>query len=203
MKTTVKRGAALARGHMRKVSTRSSNTSPPFAQEGRRWNIFSSAAKAGTNVLHLSRVVRMRHSSSVSWRGSRVKTFRRRDDPAGGGERSLGSVPPPVNVDWEKLLLFVYTSRDEGWRVLPGGLVYCSLCRLADNCPYKTFWGSGCRRRRFIWRGGHSSVDLWPSPPHPLTPRRNESCYPSWERNKTPRGVVNLFINQALNKRMA
>lgn len=34
MKTTVKRGTALARGHMRKVSTRSSNISPPWRGAG-------------------------------------------------------------------------------------------------------------------------------------------------------------------------
>lgn len=129
-------------------------------------------AKAGTNVLHLSEVVRTRHSSSVSrcGRESRVKTFWRRDDPVGGG--SLGSVPP-VNVDREKLLLFVYT----------GGMRDARLTRRA-RLVY-----AGSRITTLIKRSGgvdaaagsfggavipQSIYDLRPLTP--ATRRRNESC---------------------------
>lgn len=132
-------------------------------------------AKAGTNVLHLSEVVRMRHSSSVSrcGRESRVKTFWRRDDPVWGGG-SLGSVPP-VNVDREKLLLFVYT----------GGMRDARLTRRA-RLVY-----AGSRITTLIKRSGgvdaaagsfggavipQSIYDLRPSPPPPATRRSNESC---------------------------
>lgn len=132
-------------------------------------------AKAGTNVLHLSEVVLTRHSSSVSrcGRESRVKTFWRRDDPAGGGGGSLGSVPP-VNVDREKLLLFVYT----------GGMRDARLTRRA-RLVYV-----GSRITTLIKRSGgvdaaaagsfggavipQSIYDLRPLTP--ATRRRNESC---------------------------
>lgn len=178
MKTTVKRGAALARGHMRKVSTRSSNTSPPCAQEG------------GGGVEYILQCGQSRYKcppfvASCSYASFFLRLLTRvssQDVPAsrrsrGGWEVPRERPPPSVNVDREKLLLFVYTGMRDGASYPAGS---SSLCRLADNCPYKPFRGSGCRsRRRFIWRGGHSSVDLWPSPPHPLapaTPRRNESC---------------------------
>lgn len=172
MKTTVIRGTALSRRHMRKLSTWSSNISPPCAREGLEYILlcgqsrykcppFVGSCSYASFFLRLP--VRARISSQdvlASWR------------PRGGRGGSLGSVPL-VNVDREKLLLFVYT----------GGMRDARLTRRA-RLVY-----AGSRITTLIKRSGgvdaaagsfggavipQSIYDLRPLTP--ATRRRNESC---------------------------
>lgn len=128
-------------------------------------------AKAGTNVLHLSEVVRRVILPPSPGAGENLESRRSGvvTTPRGG---SLGSVPP-VNVDREKLLLFVYT----------GGMRDARLTRRA-RLVYV-----GSRITSLIKRSGgvdaaagsfggavipQSIYDLRPLTP--ATRRRNESC---------------------------